>query len=258
MEDKQIKEEIADYWNSRGGVYDTQPGHGLKSKEEKEEWLKFLKNVMPEGCKRVLDVGAGTGFLTLLLAELGYSVKSIDLSEGMQADAKRKAIESNLTDRIEFDIADAEKTGEDDESFDAVVNRHLLWTLPHPKEAVDEWLRVVRPGGKVIVIDGDWQKRQRELASMSEEERRAEEEKMKALEEKFREENKKSYSDELKANLPMSDHKTDPAQMVKKDGYEMEIIPLEEIEEAERTAFKRLNIDDDHHHFGRCAYILTK
>lgn len=258
MEDKQIKEEIADYWNSRGGVYDTQPGHGLKSKEEKDEWLKFLKSVMPDNCKRVLDVGGGTGFLTLLLAELGYDVKSIDLSEGMQADAKRKAIESNLTDRIEFAIGDAENTGEPDDHFDAVVNRHLLWTLPHPKEAVDEWLRVVRPGGRVIVIDGDWQKRQRELAAMSEEERAAEEAKRKEKEEEFKKENGKWYSDELKENLPMNDHTVNPADMVKKEGYDLEIIQLEAVEEAERKAFKALGIEEDHHHFGRCAYVLTK
>ena len=156
MDDKKIKEEIAQYWNTRGGVYDTQPGHGLKSAEEKTEWLKFLKSVVPADAKKILDVGGGTGFLTLLLAELGYNVKSVDLSEGMQNDAKRKAIEGNLTDRIEFAIADAEKTGEPDNSFDVVVNRHLLWTLPHPSEAVDEWLRVVKPGGKVIYFDGDY------------------------------------------------------------------------------------------------------
>jgi len=71
MDDKAIKEEIAEYWNTRGGVYDTQPGHGLKSKEEKDEWLKFLKSVMPGDAQKVLDVGGGTGFLTLLRGRAG-------------------------------------------------------------------------------------------------------------------------------------------------------------------------------------------
>lgn len=260
MEDKQIKEEIAQYWDSRGGVYDTQPGHGLMSKEEKDEWLKFLRSVLPEDTKRVLDVGGGTGFLTLLLAELGIHVKSIDLSSGMQADAKRKAVEWNLTNKIEFAIADAEATGEADESFDAVVNRHLLWTLPHPAEAVDEWLRVIRSGGRIIVIDSDWNRRKEREENMSEEEKAEAERKRKEHEEKFRAENKKWYSDELRASLPMSDTDRNPIEFFQKDGCSLEIKQLEAVEEAERKAFEKLELDDDHkdHHFGRCAYILTK
>ena len=260
MDDKQIKEEIAEYWNGRGGVYDTHPGHGLKSKEEKTEWLKFLKDAMPAGAKRVLDVGAGTGFLTLLLAELGYNVKSVDLSEGMQADAKRKSIEGNLTDMIEFAIADAEKTGEPDNSFDVVVNRHLLWTLPHPSEAVDEWLRVVKPGGKVIVIDGDWKKHQRELENMSEEERAAHERKRIEWEEKMKAENKKVYSDELKDSLPLNDGKRAPIDFLEKEGRNLEIVTLDAVEAAERESLEKLGIDKEEagHGMGRCAYIFTK
>ena len=261
MEDKQIKEEIAEYWDTRGGVYDTQPGHGLLSKEEKDEWLKFLKSVLPEGTERVLDVGGGTGFLTLLIAELGVNVKSIDLSEGMQADAKRKAVEWNLTDRVEFAIADAEDTGEEAESFDAVVNRHLLWTLPHPSEAVDEWLRVIRPGGRVIVIDGDWHRRKEEEANMTEEEKAEHDRKKKEMEEKFRAENKKFYSDELRESLPMSDGKQDPTEFFQKEGCSLEILKLDAVEEAEKRTFEKMkkgDEDEKHHHFGRCAYVLTK
>lgn len=260
MDDKKIKEEIAQYWNTRGGVYDTQPGHGLKSAEEKTEWLKFLKSVVPADAKRILDVGGGTGFLTLLLAELGYNVKSIDLSEGMQNDAKRKAIEGNLTDRVEFAIADAEKTGEPDNSFDVVVNRHLLWTLPHPSEAVDEWLRVVKPGGKVIVIDGDWKKHQRDLENMTEEERELALQKQKEREEKMKEENKSWYSDELKENLPLNDGTRAPIEFLEKEGRQLEILSLDGVEKAERDSLEKLGIDKEEagHGMGRCAYVFTK
>jgi SAM-dependent methyltransferase len=40
--------------------------------------------------------------------------------------------------------------------FDLVVSRHLLWTLPHPEAAVDEWIRVLRPGGRLVVVDGQF------------------------------------------------------------------------------------------------------
>lgn len=68
--------------------------------------------------------------------------------------AKEKAANQNL--RAEFRIGDAENLSFEDESFDAVINRHLLWTLPDPKRAVSEWKRVLKPGGEVIIIDGNW------------------------------------------------------------------------------------------------------
>ena len=42
------------------------------------------------------------------------------------------------------------------DSFDLVVSRHVLWTLPHPEAAIDEWIRVLRPGGRLAVIDGQF------------------------------------------------------------------------------------------------------
>jgi len=39
-------------------------------------------------------------------------------------------------------------------SFDVAVSRHLLWTLPHPEAAIDEWVRILRPGGRLVVVEG--------------------------------------------------------------------------------------------------------
>jgi ubiquinone/menaquinone biosynthesis C-methylase UbiE len=41
-------------------------------------------------------------------------------------------------------------------SFDLVMTRHVLWTLPHPEAAIDEWKRVLRPGGRLAVIDSQF------------------------------------------------------------------------------------------------------
>src|SRR5260370_39818270 len=38
-------------------------------------------------------------------------------------------------------------------TFGLVISRHLLWTLPHPEAAVDDWMRVLRPGGRLVVVD---------------------------------------------------------------------------------------------------------
>jgi len=96
----------------------------------------------------------GTGVLSLPLSEIGHNVTGIDLSDGMLGRAKEKANDQNL--RAEFRIGDAENLSFEDESFDVVINRHLLRTLPDPEQAISEWKRVLKPGGKVIIIDGSW------------------------------------------------------------------------------------------------------
>ena len=66
--------------------------------------------------------------------------------------AWKKAEQRGL--KIQFKLGDAENLPFKDESFDAVICRHLIWTLPNPKSALEEWARVARR--KVIVIDGKW------------------------------------------------------------------------------------------------------
>jgi SAM-dependent methyltransferase len=70
----------------------------------------------------------------------------------MLAEARRKAAERGFA--IRFEQGDAEQLPFTPGSFDLAMCRHLLWTLPHPKAAIDEWIRVLRPGGRLVVIDG--------------------------------------------------------------------------------------------------------
>jgi ubiquinone/menaquinone biosynthesis C-methylase UbiE len=148
-----IKEQIKKYWDMRSETYDNSPGHsGLP-----EVWRNVLYETFGDKKLRILDVGTGTGFLAILLAELGHDVVGIDLSEKMLERAKKKADEKGLD--IEFMIADAENLPFDDGEFDAVINRHLLWTLPNPQKAINEWSRVVKKGGKVVAIDGRWREK---------------------------------------------------------------------------------------------------
>ena len=243
MDDKKLKEEVARYWNQGSKDYDSHDGHGLKGQDEKDLWMKFLEKIIPVGTKDILDVGCGTGFLTLLLAEQGYNVKGIDLSEGMQADAKRKVIEGGFEDRVSFEICDAEKTNEPDDRYDVVINRHLLWTLPHPYEAVDEWLRVTKPGGSVIIIDGDWYNIS---PNLKKENRQDDEEKR-----------DHSYSEELIANLPLHSGKGKPFDYVDRKGYEITIVSLEDIDSFERIKYVN-NEFLSSEKYRREAYIIKK
>ncbi len=145
----EVKGHIQKYWNSRGKDYDRSPGHVSLP----EVWREVLASTF-EGRMRILDVGTGTGFLALILAELGHEVVGIDLSRGMLAVAREKARKTGMD--VEFRLGDAENLPFSDASFDAVICRHLLWTLPNPQKAVKEWSRVVGDAGKVVAIDGRW------------------------------------------------------------------------------------------------------
>ena len=70
----------------------------------------------------------------------------------MLAEARRKAAAQGL--RVRFEEGDAENLPFAPGSFDLAISRHVLWTLPHPEAAIDEWIRVLRPGGRLAVIDG--------------------------------------------------------------------------------------------------------
>ena len=63
----------------------------------------------------------------------------------MIAEARRKAAGRSVS--VRFEEADAEQLPFAPGSFDLVISRHLLWTLPHPEAAIDEWIRVLRTGG---------------------------------------------------------------------------------------------------------------
>jgi ubiquinone/menaquinone biosynthesis C-methylase UbiE len=149
-----LKEAIREKWDESSQSYDSYHGHGIKSDEERMAWKQALQSVLGKGHLKVLDVGCGTGEISLLLAEMGHQVTGIDLSEKMLALARSKAKASRFKAR--FEPGDAEALTFADGSFDVVLNRHLLWTLPHPKEALQEWKRVLKTGGKAILIDGLW------------------------------------------------------------------------------------------------------
>jgi ubiquinone/menaquinone biosynthesis C-methylase UbiE len=150
-----LKNRIETYWSRSADSYDRQFGHGLHSDQEKTLWLELLKNNLT--CKpgaKILDVGCGTGFLSLLLAQLGYNVTGIDLSDTMRAEATRKANQMGLD--ITIVRGDAEAPDFSTENFSVVISRHLVWTLPNPSKALWAWKKVLKPDGQVIIIDGVW------------------------------------------------------------------------------------------------------
>jgi ubiquinone/menaquinone biosynthesis C-methylase UbiE len=148
-----VKEQVAAHWDRRAAHFDEDFGHSIRTAAEHAAWKRIFGLVLPAGSPLdALDVGCGTGFLSLELAHRGHHVTGIDFAPSMLALAERKAAERGLEARFQY--ADAEQLPFAAESFDLVISRHLLWTLPHPEAAIDEWLRVLRPGARLVVVDG--------------------------------------------------------------------------------------------------------
>ncbi|KKG16222.1 SAM-dependent methlyltransferase [Methanosarcina sp. 2.H.T.1A.6] len=153
-QENQIKQTIARIWDVSSETYDSQEGHGIQSEIEREAWKRVFKRLLPPGRLKILDVGCGTCEIGLLFAEMGHHVTGLDLSEKMLAKAREKASKKGF-DSV-FKKGDAEAPPFEEDTFDVVVNRHLLWTLPHPDTAVMNWKKVMKKGGVLIVVDGVW------------------------------------------------------------------------------------------------------
>jgi ubiquinone/menaquinone biosynthesis C-methylase UbiE len=147
-----VKKPIRKYWNRRSRSYGLDKD---KSAAIAATWETVLHELVAHGAgKRALDVGTGTGQFAVYLANKGFEVTGVDLSEEMIATARQNAAEEGLD--IHLQTGDAEHLDFPDDSFDVVVSRNLLWTLPQPELALKEWKRVLKPGGKLVVSDGFW------------------------------------------------------------------------------------------------------
>jgi len=147
-----MKLDIAHVWDISSATYDNKEGHGIQSEIEREAWKTLFQSLLPSGRLEVLDAGCGTGEIGLLFAEMGHHVTGLDISEKMLAKAREKTSRKKCDST--FKAGDAENPPFEAGTFDVVVTRHLLWTLPHPETAVRNWKKVLRKGGVLIVIDG--------------------------------------------------------------------------------------------------------
>jgi SAM-dependent methyltransferase len=149
-----IKELVRQHWNWRAAEFDKEASHGLLNDTQSRAWHELLGRVAGTATLDVLDVGCGTGFLSLILAQLGHRVTGIDVAPEMLARARSKAAAHGLP--VNFLYADAEQPDLPKGSFDLIAERHVLWTLPHPASALDSWRLLLRSGGRLVLIEGQW------------------------------------------------------------------------------------------------------
>lgn len=142
-----------EFWDQHAATFDDEPDHGLRDLRVRRAWADLLLPLMPPAAS-VVDLGCGTGSLSVLLAEAGHEVHGLDLSEEMVRAARSKATTAGVT--VDFTTGDAAHPPHPKGTFDVVLARHVLWALPDPAAALEEWVSLLRPGGVLVLVEGRW------------------------------------------------------------------------------------------------------
>jgi phosphatidylethanolamine/phosphatidyl-N-methylethanolamine N-methyltransferase len=101
---------------------------------------------------RILEVGVGTG-ISLPYYSSSSRVVGIDISERMLEQARRRVIADGLQHVESLAVMDAEHLEFAEEAFDVVVAQYVINTVPNPETALDEFMRVLRSGGELVIIN---------------------------------------------------------------------------------------------------------
>lgn len=154
-----LKDEICDYWSGRAATFDESVSHRIENRHGLPEWQRLVRSAcaLQPGDNlagwEVLDIACGTGEISRVLTSLGASVTGLDFSETMLGLARTKL--AGMKWRPVLSDAEAMIQLEQN-SFDFAITRHLAWTLTNPQAAYGEWCRVLRPGGRLLVVDGNF------------------------------------------------------------------------------------------------------
>ncbi|WP_164905092.1 class I SAM-dependent methyltransferase [Streptomyces cyaneus] len=139
-------------WDAAAASFDDEPDHGLRDPEVRQAWAARLRSWLPERPSDLLDLGCGTGSLSLLAAEQGHHVTGVDRSAPMVDLARAKLAGRDAA----FLVGDAAAPPVGEERFDVVLVRHVLWALPDPGRVLRHWRGLLRPGGRFVLVEGVW------------------------------------------------------------------------------------------------------
>jgi SAM-dependent methyltransferase len=145
-------------WDAEAPAFDEAPDHGLLDPAVRAAWRTLLVDVLPRAPADVVDLGCGTGTLALLLAEEGYAIDALDFSPAMVrlATAKLDAAPPVVRSLVTVRAGDAAQPRLAPASVDVVLCRHVLWALAQPERAVGRWVEALRPGGRLVLVEGHW------------------------------------------------------------------------------------------------------
>lgn len=155
MRNHDLKEDIREYWSKRSQTFDLAFGHRIPPGPELDAWAAAMRDALGARPLKVLETRLRDGGGD---QRAPFARPRSDGARFLRGHARRRAAQARWNDRVRFILADAERTMEPDETYDAVVCRHLVWTLTEPEQAFAEWFRLLKPGGRLLVFDGDWSK----------------------------------------------------------------------------------------------------
>ena len=149
------QEVVTSHWDNRATSYHFNMNKDFFIGNVMEGWRNLFSTFIGDvGPLQVLDAGCGPAVLTRLLLDLGHQVTAVDVSDQMLQAAREVIGPDN--DRVRFFQGDVADLPFDEGVFDLIINRYLVWTLPEPVKALREWRRLLRPGGRLCIIDTNW------------------------------------------------------------------------------------------------------
>lgn len=139
-------------WDEAADTFDEEPDHGLLDPSVRAAWDERLAGWLPDRAGELLDLGCGTGSLSLLAAGRGHRITGVDLSPRMVERARAKLAGTGA----EVLTGDAARPPVEGRTFDVILARHVVWALPDHEAALRHWWSLLRPGGRLILVEGVW------------------------------------------------------------------------------------------------------
>lgn len=145
---------LTSYWTDRAHSYSSQNIAEMNDWRRKA-WRDLILTYAPQKKRlRILDVGTGPGFFAINLSLAGHDVTAVDVTERMLRHAKLNA--ESYGAQVNFVLHRGEFLPFEDDSFDLIVSRNVIWNLEYPQAALSEWKRVLVPGGRMVYFDANW------------------------------------------------------------------------------------------------------
>ena len=152
-DNKSKKEEVAEMFDRISGKYDFL-NHFLSvgiDKGWRRKAIKMLEEVQP---KRILDIASGTGDFAIAALKLGpVEVVGMDISEGMLEVGRKKMTKLGVSNIVDMRLGDSEALPFEDNYFDGLTVGFGVRNYENLEKGLSEMLRVVRPGGKLIILE---------------------------------------------------------------------------------------------------------
>lgn len=153
-----MSEIVQDYWSDSVVVREEAKRTGTASLEYRLAWQDVLRrqlnpNKNSVGRKlKILDIGTKTGLMAMLMAQMRHQVTALDPSHSLLEVARQRSEEAKLTVRWEQSPLDLGEIDFPSGAFDAITIIDSLTRIPTPRQTLMAYLRVVKPGGRLIII----------------------------------------------------------------------------------------------------------